>query len=84
MTYEITFKKSVVKDLNKINKKDADRILRKLQSDLAEKAEDFPELQGQFAGLRKFRVGSYRIIYSIIANTVLVVRIQHRKDVYRN
>jgi mRNA interferase RelE/StbE len=74
----------VIKGLNKINKKDADRIFRKLQSDLAENPEDFPEIQGQFAGLQKFRVGRYRIICSIIANTVLVVRIQHRKDVYRN
>jgi addiction module RelE/StbE family toxin len=42
------------------------------------------ELQDQFAGLRKYRVGDYRVIYAIIKESVLILRIQHRKDVYRN
>ena len=84
MTYNITFKKSVAKDLKKIGRSDADRILRKLSSELSIKADQFPELQGQFAGLRKYRVGDYRVIYAIIDRSVLILRIQHRKDVYRN
>ena len=84
MAYNITFKKSVSKDLKKISHADATRIMNKLTSELSEKADTFPELQGDFAGLRKYRVGNYRIIYSIIHNTVLVVRIRHRKNVYKN
>jgi mRNA interferase RelE/StbE len=84
LTYNITFKKSVAKDLKKIDRSDADRILRKLTSELSVKADQLPELQGQFAGLRKYRVGDYRIIYAILDDSVLVLRIQHRKDAYRN
>ena len=42
-------------------------------------------LVGTFKGLFKFRVGDYRIIYSIEKNrlTIFVLRILHRKDVYR-
>ena len=59
------------------------RILDKIEKELAEKPEQFPELKGKFAGLRKFRVGDYRIIYSITSErTVLVLRIKHRKEVY--
>lgn len=83
MAYKITFKKSVGKDLKKISHAEADRILKKLSSDLAEKPDQFPELQGQFAGLRKYRVGNYRVIYAIIQGEVLILRIQHRKDVYK-
>ena len=57
--------------------------MNKLVSELSKKADKFPELKGTFAGLRKYRIGDYRIIYSIIHNTVLVVRIRHRKDVYK-
>jgi len=84
LAYNITFKKSVAKDLKKIGSCEADRIITKISSDLSADANQFPELQGQFAGLRKYRVGNYRVIYALIADSVLIVRIQHRKDVYRN
>ncbi len=84
MAYNITFKKSVAKDLKKIGSGEADRIITKLSSDLSANADQFPELQGQFAGLRKYRIGNYRVIYVLIGDSALVVRIQHRKDVYGN
>ena len=34
-------------------------------------------IKGQFAGLRKYRVGDYRVIYAIIEKDVLVLRIGH-------
>jgi len=33
-------------------------------------------------GHRRLRVGDYRIIYRIEADTVIIVAIKHRKDVY--
>jgi mRNA interferase RelE/StbE len=83
LTCNIRFKESVAKDLKKIDRREADRILKKLISELSVKADQLPELQGQFAGLRKYRVGNYRVIYAIINNSVLVLRIRHRKDVYK-
>ena len=84
MIYNITFKKSVSKDLKKIDRSEADRILKKIASELSVKADQLPELQGQFTGLRKYRVGNYRVIYVIIDDSVLILRIQHRKDAYNN
>ena len=83
MSYKIAFKKSVARDLKKIDKDQADRILRKIEDDLPGKAEAFPVLTGKFSGLRKFRVGDYRIIYSIIGDTALILRISHRREAYR-
>jgi RHH-type rel operon transcriptional repressor/antitoxin RelB len=54
-----------------------------LEQDLPEKADTFPLLTGKFAGLRKFRIGDYRVIYTIIKNTALILRISHRRDAYR-
>jgi len=62
---------------------DATHIMNKIAAELSPKADTFPELKGDFVGLRKYWVGNYRIIYSIMGNNVLVVRIRHRKDVYR-
>jgi len=83
LSYKIAFKKSVSRDLKKLSKDDAERILDKIEQDLPEKADAFPLLTGKFAGLRKFRIGDYRVIYTIIENTVLVLRISHRRDAHR-
>jgi mRNA interferase RelE/StbE len=68
----------VARDLKKIDKGQVDRILIKIETELPEKAENFPTLSGKFSGLRKFRVGDYQVIYSIIGDTALILRISHR------
>ena len=81
--YRITFKKSVSRDLKKISKEEADKILKKIEADLSEKAETYPILTGKFAGLRKYRSGDYRVIYTIIEQNVIILRIRHRREAYR-
>ncbi len=83
MSYKIAFKKSVSRDLKKLSKDDAKRILDKTEQDLPEKADTFTLLTGRFAGLRKFRIGDYRVIYTISENAALVLRISHRRDAFR-
>ena len=83
MVYNITFKKSVEKDLKRISKKNAKRILDKIDAELTKKPDRFPALSGAFAGMRKFRVGDHRVIFVIMDQDVLILRIQDRKDVYR-
>lgn len=83
MSYKIAFKKSVSRDLKKIDKDQAERILTKIEEDLPEKADSLPSLTGKFAGLRAFRVGDYRVIYTLIEDTGLILRISHRRESYR-
>jgi len=83
LSYKIAFKKSVSRDLKKIGPEHAERILKKIEKDLPERADTFPSLTGSFAGLRKFRVGDYRVIYTIIENTALILRVSHRRESYR-
>jgi mRNA interferase RelE/StbE len=42
-------------------------------------------LKEEFSGLRRLRVGNYRIVYEVQAQqlVVLVVRIGRRRDIYR-
>jgi mRNA interferase RelE/StbE len=43
------------------------------------------QLTGDFTGLYKFRVGDYRIIYSIdhTTKTIKILDVVHRKDAYK-
>jgi addiction module RelE/StbE family toxin len=84
LNYKIAFKKSVSRDLKKIDKEQVEKILNKIETELSQKAETLPTLTGKFSGLRKFRVGNFRVIFSIIGNTALVLRIGHRKEVYKS
>ena len=83
MVYKVQFKKSVGRDLKKINKTQVRTILGKIEFELAKTPESCPALTGKFAGLRKFRVADYRIIFSILGDTVLILRVSHRKEAYR-
>ena len=83
MKYKIEFKKSVAHDLKKIGKQHSKRILDKIEKNLSKTASQYPELKGKFAGLRKCRIGDYRIIFSTIESSVLIIRIGHRKEVYK-
>ena len=83
MIYKIAFKKSVARDLKRIDKNHVDTILGRIEEELPEKAESFPVLSGAFSGLRKFRIGDYRVVYTIINDTVLILRISHRRKAYR-
>jgi len=83
LAYNIVYKKSVQRDLKKLSKAEAHRVLNQIEEELSKNAETYPVLKGQFAGLRKYRVGDYRVIYAILGDDVLVLRIGHRKDVYK-
>ena len=84
MAYRIAYKNSVKKDLASLTKAETRRILKKIEHELTIRPASCPPLKGQFAGLRRLRVGDYRIIFVIREEEgeVLVLRIGHRRDVY--
>lgn len=83
MAYNVVFKKSVHRDLKRLSRPEAKRILDVIDIDLIKKPEANPVLKGQFAGLRKYRIGDYRVIYALIGSEILILRIGDRKDVYK-
>ena len=83
MGYKITYKKSVAGDLKRLGKSEARRVLKKIGAELRENPERFTSLRGAYAGLRRCRIGDYRAIFAIMEKEVLVLRVGHRKEVYR-
>ena len=83
MAYNIVYKKSVYRDIRNLSKTEAKRILDLIETALIENPESNPTLKGQFAGLRKYRIGDYRVIYALLGLDILILRIGNRKDVYK-
>jgi mRNA interferase RelE/StbE len=82
--YKIFFKKSVEKDFKGIPNNDLAKILKRIET-LAE--DPRPPGCEKLTGQEKYRLrqGRYRILYSIQDDelTVWVVKVAHRKDIYR-
>lgn len=83
MAYNIRYKQSVAKDLAHLSKPTQRRIMDKIETELTSDPERHPLLKGAYAGLRRLRVGDYRIIYTVLEEDVLILRICHRREVYR-
>jgi len=83
LAYRIVYKKSVHRDLKKLDKHEASNLLDQIENDLSDHPASFPVLKGKFSGLRKYRVGDYRVIYVILEADVVILRIGHRREVYK-
>ncbi len=83
--YEIVLRKSVRKDLDPLPKRDVQRILAAI-ADLAN--EPRPPQSRKLSGSEKYRLrcGVYRVLYEIqdAVLIVCIVKVGHRKEVYRS
>ncbi len=83
MASKIAYKSSVAGDLRRIDKPTVRRILDQLEAVLSANPNTGIPLSGEFRGLFKYRIGDYRVIDAKTGGGVLVLRIGHRKAVYR-
>jgi len=82
--YEIYLRKSAARELARIPKRDLRRIVSRIRS---LSANPRPPGSERLSGSERYRVrqGDYRIVYSIQDDerTVWVVKIGHRREIYR-
>ena len=84
MSYSIRIKASAAKALKRVQPADRRRLVAAIDR-LAREPHAGSVLKGEFAGLRRIRVGTYRIIYEARDKelVILVVRVAHRREAYR-
>jgi len=82
---KLTFAESAIRDLKKLDSAQKRRILRKLRFFVSQKN------PGRFAdtivdphiGQLRFRIGDYRAICDMSKSKLTVLKVGHRKDIYR-
>ena len=85
-SYEIEWAGTALRELRKLDKQTAHRVLRAVTGLAADpRPAGVRALSGQPAGTMRLRVGDYRVVYVIEDEQirVLVVRVAHRREVYR-
>ena len=84
MSYSIRIKGSAAKELKRVSGPDRLRLVKAIDR-LAENPFLGSALKGESRGLRRVRVGDYRVLYEVRTDSLVVlsVRAAHRRDVYR-
>lgn len=84
-SYAISYHPSAAKELRKLDKQVARRIVRAVRKLSADPRPHGCRPLVGFDGLWRIRVGDYRVVYAIEEEDVIVivVRIAHRREVYR-
>jgi mRNA interferase RelE/StbE len=83
MNYRIFLSPKANDFLKKMDKKDKERIEKKLKN-LSDNPELGKPLTANLSGLWSLRIGDYRALYQIKNNEllILVLKVGHRRDVY--
>ena len=80
----IRWERRAVKELSALPRDEQQRIVTAVES-LREEPLKGDLLAAEWKGLRRLRVGNYRVVYAFNGSEllVLVVRVGHRREVYR-
>jgi mRNA interferase RelE/StbE len=84
-TYTLLYKKPAVKAIHKLPPQIQKRLKLKLEWFIAQSDPIFfsEPLTKPADAQYRFRVGTYRVLFDIEDNNIVILLIQHRKDVYR-
>ena len=81
---KIEWTEGATKDLEKLDRPIARRILRRLTWVSKNFDSIVPEpLAGEFKGTFKLRIGDWRAVYTMEGKTIVIQSIAHRSDIYR-
>ena len=86
MVWKIEVTREAEKELARIDRQEAKRIIAYLRKRVALSPRQCGKaLQGDLSGLWHYRIGDYRVLCNIkdAEVSVLVIRVAHRKEVYR-
>lgn len=87
MAYELRFSNTAAKQLRKLDRTEASRIVDYLEAvaDLDDPTIRGKNLTGEYSGIWRYRIGSYRALCDIDKNAlkILTLEISHRSKSYR-
>ena len=84
MAYEVRFARPVAKELRRLDRREAKRVVEAVEA-LADDPRPTGAEKVQGSPYLRIRVGNYRIVYEVRDEelVVLVVKVGHRREVYR-
>ena len=83
MVNQLFYTKRAVKDIEKLDRVAKKRLKRALEKFSKKPFVYAEKLIDKRLGEYRFRVGDYRIIFDIINSKIIILRVGHRREIYR-
>lgn len=83
---KILFTKNAVKDVSKLSPSVVTRIGKKLKYfvDQPDPLANAKALKDSATASYRWRIGDYRVLFDIDGKNIVILRIRHRREVYKN
>lgn len=81
--FQILFTQRAIKDLTNVDSDTKSRLASKLKEYATEPIKYARKLSDPKIGTYRFRIGDYRVIFDIDKEIIVVLRVGHRKDIYK-
>ncbi len=83
MAYTLLYTKSAVNDIKKLDIIVKKRIKKKLEEYSSDPLAYAKKLINSAIGSYRWRVGNFRIVFDIKGDKIVVLRIGHRREIYK-
>jgi len=81
--YRLIYTKRAVRDLKKLDQQSLNRMERALERYVEDPLRYAEMLTNPELGTYRFRIGDYRVIFDIEGDEIVILRVGHRRDIYR-
>lgn len=81
--YNIVFTNKAIKDVENLPNNIQHRIVEKLKEYSMNPFDYSRKLSDTKIGSYRFRVGDYRIVFDVDKETIVILRVGHRKEIYK-
>lgn len=83
MAYQILYTKSAFEDVKKLDTIVKKRIRKKIEKFSINPIATAKKLINFSIGSYRWRIGNYRIVFDIQGNKIIILRIGHRREIYK-
>lgn len=83
MKYVLVYTQKAEKDIRRLDSKSKGRVGRTLLRYLLDPVKYAEKLTDSRLGTYRFRIGDYRVVFDIEKNRIVILRVGHRREIYR-
>jgi mRNA interferase RelE/StbE len=83
MSYELVYTRKAIKDIQRLDPEVKDRIGKTLLRYQENPLSHAERLTDAALGGFRFRIGDYRVIFDLEGNEIVILRVGHRREIYK-
>lgn len=83
MSYKLLYTKTAFNDIQKLDVVVRKRIKKKLEEYIKNPNQFTKRLINSTIGSYRFRIGNYRVVFDIVGDNVIILRVGHRREIYK-